>query len=477
MTEFRMPSLGADMTEGTVLHWLVHPGSAVKRGDIVAEVDTTKAAIEIECFGDGVVDEIVVPEGRTVPVGAVLATITTEPAAPEPAATEAGTPEPGAEDSAATGPVAVSPADHEPRERPARMTPLVRRLAEQAGLEAATLRGTGPGGRVLRGDVEQAAGQRDSAPVANRSGADADAAVSNGRRSPEHTRASGLARRLAEERGVDVSTAVGTGPAGAVRARDVPLDAGSGARRPASTAPDSEVVGAETVRVPETAGARDVTAMRSTIAAAMTLSKRTVPHYYLSETVDVSAATDRLRQRNAAVPVPERILLPALLFRAVALAARRVPQLNGHWIDDEFRPAAAVHLGVVVSLRGGGIIVPTIPDADAMDAAGMMSAMRSVVERARSGRLRSSDVTDATVTVTNLGDLGVESVFGVIAVPQVAIVGLGAVTDRPCAVDGLLGVRPQVTTTLSADHRASDGATGARFLRAVADVLQRPQEL
>jgi pyruvate dehydrogenase E2 component (dihydrolipoamide acetyltransferase) len=298
-------------------------------------------------------------------------------------------------------------------------------------------------------------------------------AVARSGAQPDVARASGLARRLAEARGLDLSGLSGTGPAGAVRARDLPAE---GVPAPAAAQPSED----ETVRA-DTAtplpGSRDAAAMRSAIAATMARSKRTVPHYYLSDVVDVSAAADRLRERNAGAPLAERIVMAALLFRAVAGAARRVPQLNGYWIDDEFRPASAVHLGVVVSLRGGGIIVPTIPDADTLGAAEMMAAMRSVVQRARSGRLRSSDATAATITVTNLGDLGVESVFGVIAVPQVAIVGLGAVTDRPCAVDGLLGVRPQVTVTLSADHRASDGATGARFLHTVADLLHQPEEL
>ncbi|MGA4789004.1 2-oxo acid dehydrogenase subunit E2 [Nocardia sp. AB354] len=511
MTEFRMPSLGADMTEGTVTHWFVHPGDPVKRGDIVAEVDTTKAAIEIECFDDGVMDEIRVPEGRTVPVGAVLATITAgasssgngkvetvpeargEPVSSVATSESAGPPESRdqAESVAAPSPVA----------EPARMTPLIHRLAEEAGLDPATVHGSGPGGRVLRGDIEAAVAQHNSAPASaaapapapGREAAPAPApgeaapasasrpapapeevdAVARSGAQPDVARASGLARRLAEARGLDLSGLSGTGPAGAVRARDLPAE---GVPAPAAAQPSED----ETVRA-DTAtplpGSRDAAAMRSAIAATMARSKRTVPHYYLSDVVDVSAAADRLRERNAGAPLAERIVMAALLFRAVAGAARRVPQLNGYWIDDEFRPASAVHLGVVVSLRGGGIIVPTIPDADTLDAAEMMAAMRSVVQRARSGRLRSSDATAATITVTNLGDLGVESVFGVIAVPQVAIVGLGAVTDRPCAVDGLLGVRPQVTVTLSADHRASDGATGARFLHTVADLLHQPEEL
>ncbi|PPJ20633.1 dehydrogenase [Nocardia nova] len=500
MTEFRMPSLGADMTEGTVTHWFVHPGDPVKRGDIVAEVDTTKAAIEIECFDDGVMDEIRVPEGRTVPVGAVLATITAGASSSGNGKVETvpearGEPVPSVATSESAGPPesrdrAESVAAPSPVAEPARMTPLIHRLAEEAGLDPATVHGSGPGGRVLRGDIEAAVAQHNSAPAPEAAPApgpeaapasasrpapasEAADAVTRSGAQPAVARASGLARRLAEARGFDLSGLSGTGPAGAVRARDLPAE---GVPAPAAAQPsEDETVRADTATPPP--GSRDAAAMRSAIAATMARSKRTVPHYYLSDVVDVSAAADRLRERNAGAPLVERIVMAALLFRAVAGAARRVPQLNGYWIDDEFRPASAVHLGVVVSLRGGGIIVPTIPDADTLDAAEMMAAMRSVVQRARSGRLRSSDATAATITVTNLGDLGVESVFGVIAVPQVAIVGLGAVADRPCAVDGLLGVRPQVTVTLSADHRASDGATGARFLHTVADLLHQPEEL
>ncbi|MGW5516235.1 dihydrolipoamide acetyltransferase family protein [Nocardia africana] len=513
MTEFRMPSLGADMTEGTVTHWFVHPGDPVKRGDIVAEVDTTKAAIEIECFDDGVMDEIRVPEGQKVPVGAVLATISaggsssgngkaeTVPGArvepvPSVAPSDSGGRPESLEQPASVPPESTVSAS--PIAEPARMTPLIHRLAEEAGLDPASVHGSGPGGRVLRSDIEAAVAQQNSVRAPAPAPASAPASASTSPPAPASApglasasevadadarpvaqpgvaRASGFARRLAEARGLDLSGLSGSGPAGAVRARDLPAE---GVSAPAAAAPsEDETVRAETAAPPPSPGARDAAAMRSAIAATMERSKRTVPHYYLSDVVDVSAAADLLRERNAGAPLSERIVMAALLFRAVAGAARRVPQLNGEWIDDEFRPAAAVHLGVVVSLRGGGIIVPTIPDADTLDAADMMAAMRSVVERARSGRLRSSDATAATITVTNLGDLGVESVFGVIAVPQVAIVGLGAVTDRPCAVDGLLGVRPHVTVTLSADHRASDGATGARFLHTVADLLHQPQEL
>lgn len=484
MIEFRMPSLGADMTEGTVLHWFVHPGDQVKRGDIVAEVDTTKAAIEIECFDDGIVEQIRVPEGRTVPVGEVLATIgdgvsrapdrtqraptetTAEPASPESPliAAESGSQAP-----------AASSAELEHTHPPQRMTPLIRRLAEQAGLDADALHGTGPEGRVLRSDIDSAVRRHDAAQQEDgkvRHGP--SPAASTGSSSARHTRASGLARRLADTSGLDLSAAVGSGPGGAVRAGDLPS-----APPRAGVEKSAEATSVDTaIETPESVGpGRDVAAMRSMIASAMVRSKQTVPHYYLSDTIDVSAAVTWLLRRNATASVESRILLPAVLFRAIASAARQVPQLNGHWLHDGLQPASAVHLGVVVSLRGGGIIVPTIADADGLDLPAMMSALRSVVARARAGRLRSSDTTAATITVTSLGDMGVDSVYGVIAVPQVAIVGVGAVRERPCAVDGLLGVRPQLTATLSADHRASDGATGARFLHVIADLVQHPQEL
>ena len=188
-------------------------------------------------------------------------------------------------------------------------------------------------------------------------------------------------------------------------------------------------------------------------------------------------ATRALHAINEQAPVPDRIVVSALLLCAVARAARAVPELNGFWTDEQFQPASDVHPGTVVSLREGGILVPTIPDADRVSPAQMMHAMREAVGRTRTGRLRSRDTTQATITVTNLGDLGADAVFGVIPIPQVAIVGFGAVTERPCAGAGLVGVRPQVTVTLSAGHRASDGAVGARFLHRLTDHLQHPEEL
>jgi pyruvate dehydrogenase E2 component (dihydrolipoamide acetyltransferase) len=175
--------------------------------------------------------------------------------------------------------------------------------------------------------------------------------------------------------------------------------------------------------------------------------------------------------------VSERLLPGALLLKATALAAREVPALNGFWVDDGFRPSAVVHLGVAVSLRGGGLVAPALHDADRLTLDELMAGLRDLVGRARAGRLRSSEMADPTLTVTNLGDQGVDEVHGVIYAPQVALIGFGKVAERPWASGGMLGVRPTVRATLAADHRASDGMVGARFLNALDRLLQTPEDL
>ena len=184
-----------------------------------------------------------------------------------------------------------------------------------------------------------------------------------------------------------------------------------------------------------------------------------------------------LRAANAARSVTERILPAALFLKAVARGLSAYPELNGFWSDGENHPAEAVHLGVAISLRGGGLIAPAIHGADALGLPELMAALTDLVHRARTGGLRGSEVTDATVTVTNLGDEGASSVFGVISPPQVAIIGFGRTIERPWAVNGLLGVRPVVTVTLAADHRATDGHYGGRFLAEIDRLLQNPEAL
>jgi pyruvate dehydrogenase E2 component (dihydrolipoamide acetyltransferase) len=209
----------------------------------------------------------------------------------------------------------------------------------------------------------------------------------------------------------------------------------------------------------------------------MARSKREIPHYYLASDIDLSRSMTWLDARNAELPVTERLLPVVLLLKATALALHEAPDLHGFWEEGEYRPADGVHVGVAIALRGGGLVAPAISDADSLALAELMVGLRGLVARARSGSLRSSEVSRATLTVTSLGDQGVDVVQPVIYPPQVSIVGFGRIRPRPWAVDGMLGVRPVVTATLAADHRVSDGHRGAVFLTALARLLQEPEGL
>ena len=217
--------------------------------------------------------------------------------------------------------------------------------------------------------------------------------------------------------------------------------------------------------------------MRAAIAAAMTRANREIPHYHLTHTLDMKATLDFLEVKNRDTPIGERVLPAALLLKATALALTKFPGLNGTWTNGAFVPADGIHLGVAIHLRTGGLVIPALHHVDRMSLAEVMAALKDLVARARAGRLRSSELTDGTFTVTNLGDQGVEGVMGVIYPPQVALLGFGGIHDRPWAVDGMLAVRPVLQMTLSADHRASDGHVGSRFLNRLERLLGHPEKV
>lgn len=217
--------------------------------------------------------------------------------------------------------------------------------------------------------------------------------------------------------------------------------------------------------------------MRSAIGALMARSKREIPHYYLESVIELHSMLERLAELNSERPVADRILPAAVLMKSAAVAAREVPGMNGFYLDGVFEQHEHVHLGVAVSLRGGGLIAPALHDADRLPLADLMAGMKDLVTRARSGRLRASEMSDSTITVTNLGEQGAELVHGVIYPPQVALIGFGRIVERAWATGGMLGVRPTVKVTLAADHRVTDGHRGGLLLASIEEHLQRPEDL
>jgi pyruvate dehydrogenase E2 component (dihydrolipoamide acetyltransferase) len=395
------------MDEGTLNEWLVKPGDTVTRGQIVAVVETTKAAVEIECWHEGVVAELLVSVGQTVAVGTPLATLaeageTVAPRTPAPVVTPVEAPH--AEAPVVARPsVAASPVGHR-----LWVSPVARRTAASLGVDLKAVTGTGPQGAITLADVEHAAAEKHHA-------------------EPKPT--------------------------------------------PAAPPPSTE---------PKTAAQKAKergAAMRASIAAAMSRSKREIPHYYLADEIILDTALSWLTEQNLNRPITERLLPAVLQLKAVALAAQRFTEFSGFWRDEGYEPHPAVHVGVAISLRGGGLVAPAIHDVAEKKLDELMRDLTDLVARARAGSLRSSEMSDPTITVTNLGDKGVDAVFGVIYPPQVAIVGFGRPAQRVVVVDGGIRVATTVQASLAADHRASDGHRGALFLAEVNRLLQQPQDL
>jgi pyruvate dehydrogenase E2 component (dihydrolipoamide acetyltransferase) len=272
---------------------------------------------------------------------------------------------------------------------------------------------------------------------------------------------------------VDLAQVAGSGPSGAITVADVERAAATPAMTPPVPAPATPPVPAPAAPAPVDRAA----SMRAAIAAAMTRSKREIPHFYLTTAIDFSRAEAWLTAENARRPVPERLLPIVLLLKAVAHALGEVPELNGFWVDGAFRAGAGIHVGNAIALRGGGLVAPALHDVDKKPLGALMSELRDLVGRARSGSLRSSELADPTITVTNLGDTGADSTFGIIFPPQVALVGFGRIARRPWVTGDAIAVRPQVVATLSGDHRAVDGHRGGLFLAAIDRRLQEPEAL
>jgi pyruvate dehydrogenase E2 component (dihydrolipoamide acetyltransferase) len=412
MADFLLPKLGADMTEGRLVEWLKKPGEPIARGEVIAVIETDKANIEVESWVAGTMEKVLLEPGeKWWPVGTPLATIRVE-----------------GEAAAGPAPTPAAPA------APAPSPPLTRGVASEAP----------PPPPLTRGEASEARRGVPEAPPA------------------ERIPVSPVARRRAEELGVDLARVAGSGPGGRITLEDV--------ERAAAESP-----GALRLPPPLTRGRAE--RMRGAIATAMSRAKREIPHYYVATTIDFSTALGWLEAQNRDRPVTERLLYGALLLKAVALGLREVPELNGFWVNGRAERSDRVHVGVAISLRGGGLVAPALRDTDRQSIDELMRNLQDLVTRARAGSLRSSEMTDATITVTSLGERGVESVFGIIYPPQLALAGFGRVVERPWVADGRVVARRLVTATLSADHRATDGHRGALFLDAVDRLLQAPEKL
>jgi pyruvate dehydrogenase E2 component (dihydrolipoamide acetyltransferase) len=390
MIEFQMPSLGADMEDGTLVEWRKKPGDAVKRGDIIADIETQKGLIEIEVFDEGVIEKLLIKEGAKVPVGTVLALI-------NPTGEVVESKEESLEEREIAKVVKEEPLAEVLPER-VKISPLARKMAIANNIEVNQIRGTGPDGAITKQDVENFI----------------------------------------------------------ARSKELPVE------KPEATGKERSRAASENIR--------------RAIAAAMSKSNREIPHYYLEKKVSLRNAISWMQETNKRRSPRERLLPVALMIKAVARALRDVPALNAIW-DNGLHLKTEVNIGLVVALRMGGVVVPCIPNADLKTVDEIMSALNDMIPRAKALNLRSSELSDSTITVTNLGEDSADKVFGIIYPPQVAIIGFGEISQQPFAENGMLGICPVICVTLAGDHRATDGLTGSRFLAALDKYLQNPEQL
>ena len=393
MIEFTMPTLGADMEDGTLIEWKKNPGDTVKRGDIIAEVETQKGLIEIEVFEEGTIEKLLIQEGTKVPVGTIMALIRPTAAASE------------RENIAEKESIKLQPTEEkiskkQQLESRVKISPLARKIAVENHIDLSLLKGTGAEGAITREDVENAMIER------------------------------------------------------------------------------GEIATGKTahIQVSKEKSSASVEDIRSAVAAAMSKSNKEIPHYYLEKKIDLTKALAWLKEANTQRSVKQRLLPVVLLLKATAKSLKEFPDLNAIW-NNGLLPKKDINIGFVVSMRTGGIIVPAIHEVDSKNVDEIMEVLNDIIPRARALKLRSSELSESTITVTSIGEGGADAVFGIIYPPQVAIVGFGTISEQAFAENGMLGIRSVVQVTLAGDHRATDGVTGSRFLGSLNKHLQNPDSL
>lgn len=441
MPEVQMPRLSDTMTEGVLSRWLKAEGDTIHKGDVLAEIETDKATMELEAYDEGPLTALLVDEGTTVPIGQAIAVI--------------GTPS----EVASSTPQATGTAE-------ATRTPEATGAAEASGAPEAS----GPSAPA----TSQSTPSGRAAPAPASSASPSAAAPPAG-----GYRATPLVRRIAREHGIDLGTVTGTGPHSRIVRADIepivaalgkpsgdqpPTAAPSAAQGTAQPAPAVATADDETVPLTKI---RRITAQRLTESAA-------VPHFYLTNVVDVERLLALRAEINTALSDgDERVSVTDLLVRACAVALRAHPLVNSSWAGDAILRHGGVHIGIAVA-TDAGLVVPVVRDADRLGVREIATQARSLAKRAQAGTLSLQELSDGTFTISNLGMYGIDHFTAIINPPQAAILAVGAAVPTPVAKDGDVVVRPVMKMTLSVDHRVVDGAPAAAFLRELTDVLQAP---
>jgi len=456
-TRVLMPALSPTMTEGKIARWLKKEGDAVKSGDVLAEIETDKATMEVEAVDEGKLGKILIPGGTeavkvNTPIAVILGEDETASAlaniSAEAPPSGTGAPKP-----------ASAPAPSAPPAPAAGATPLAQRMAQQAGIDLSAVAGSGPGGKVMRRDV---------------GGGNGAAAADHGGR----VFASPLARRLAQQAGIDLSRVTASGPHGRIVKADVEAAARGGGAAPAArpgAAPAARPAPLPTGPTPYHLVPH--TTMRKVIAKRLTEVKQTVPHYYLTVDCEIDTLLKARAALNAQAPEKGegayKLSVNDFVIRAVATALKKVPAANASWSDDGIVTYERADISVAVAIPAG-LITPIIFDADRKGLIQISQEMKTLAQKAKDNKLKLEEFQGGTFSISNLGMYGTKQFAAVINPPQAGIIAIGAGEQRPVVKNGQLAVATVMTCTLSADHRVIDGAIGAEFMAAFKKLIEEP---
>jgi pyruvate dehydrogenase E2 component (dihydrolipoamide acetyltransferase) len=473
--DIKMPALSPTMEEGTLAKWLVSVGDTVQSGDIMAEIETDKATMEFEAVDEGVIAEILIAAGtENVKVGAVIARLTVEgeESTPAPAPSPAAVP-------AADGPAA---------------TPTARKLAEQNGIDLASLSGTGPKGKITKEDVEAAISAGGGSAVAAPPPAAAPAPAPAATPAPavfepngERIIASPLAKRIAADKGIDLAQVKGSGPNGRIVKEDVEnftptaterVPAHAGTSVGSSSKPETPAVaGVHSVEMGAPFAEEKLSGVRKVIARRLTESKQTVPHFYLTIDIRLDPLLKLRAELNKSLePDGVKLSVNDLLIKALARALIRVPQCNVSYHGDTLRRYSRADVSVAVAAPSG-LITPVITHADTKGLAAISTEMKTLAGKARDGKLMPHEYQGGTASLSNLGMFGIKQFDAVINPPQGMILAVGAGQQAPYVVNGAIEVATVLHASGSFDHRAIDGADGAQLMEAIKQLCENPMGL